>query len=115
MGLTGYYRRFVAGYGQIARPLTELLKKGGFTWNDEASAAFVRLKKAMSEAPVLALPDFHQEFVVECDASKYGVEVVLMQQERPITFYSTTLKGKNVFLSAYEKELLALALAVQHW
>ena len=63
----------------------------------------------------MALLDFEQEFMVEWDASKYGVGVVLMQQDRPIAFFSTTLKGKNVFLSAYENELLALALAVQHW
>ena len=115
LGLTGYYCRFVASYGQIARSLTELLKKGGFNWEQEVSEAFERLKQSITEAPVLALPDFEQEFVVECDESKHGVGVVLMQQERPIAFFSTTFKGKNVFLSAYEKELLALALVVQHW
>ena len=114
LGLTGYYRRFVAGYGQIARPLTELLKKGGFTWHSEANEAFERLKQVMVEAPVLALPDFDQEFVVECDTSKFGIGVVLMQQERPIAYFGTILRGKNVFLSTYEKELLALALAVKH-
>ena len=59
------------------------------------------------KAPVLALPDSEQEFMAECDTSKHGVGVVLMQKDRPITFFSTILKGKNVFLSAYEKELLA--------
>ena len=63
----------------------------------------------------MALPDFDQEFVVECDASKFGIGVVLMQQECPIAYFSTILSGKHVFLSTYEKELLALALAVKHW
>ena len=115
LGLIRYYRRLIAGYGQIVCPLTKLLKKRGFNWQQEPSEAFERLKQAMITALVLALPDFEQEFVVECNASKYGTGAVLMQLEWPIAFLSTTLKGKNVFLSAYEKEILALALAVQHW
>ena len=69
----------------------------------------------MVRALVLALPDFDQEFVVECDASKFGIGVFLMQQGRPIAYFNTILRGKNVFLSTYEKELLALAIAVKHW
>ena len=69
----------------------------------------------MIKAPILALPDFEQEFVMECDAPKYGVGVVLMQQDWLIAFFSTTLKGQNMFPLAYENELMALALAVQHW
>ena len=78
LGLIGYYRRFMARYGQIARPLTKLLKKGGFTRHSEENEAFERLKQAMVEALVLALSNFDQEFVVECDASKFGIGVVLM-------------------------------------
>ena len=69
----------------------------------------------MMIAPVLALPDFDQEFVVECDVSKFGIAAALKQKERSIAFFSTTFKGKNVFLSTYEKKVLALALAVRHW
>uniref|UniRef100_A0A2N9HVX1 Integrase catalytic domain-containing protein n=1 Tax=Fagus sylvatica TaxID=28930 RepID=A0A2N9HVX1_FAGSY len=115
LGLTGYYRKFIKAYGQIAAPLTSLLKKDAFGWNEDAGKAFEQLKLAVSNPPVLALPNFNKSFVVECDASGYGIGAVLMQESRPIAYYSEGLKGKNLFLSTYEKELLALVLLVKKW
>ena len=115
MGLTGYYRKFVKGYGLIAAPLIALLRKDSFTWTPAASKAFQLLKDAMSSPSVLALPDFTKPFVVECDASGLGVGAVLMQNQRPIAYNSQALKGKALAFSTYEKELLALVVAVKKW
>ena len=63
IGICTYYRNFVRGFSQLAAPLTDLTKKGTFSWSDTAQRAFDRLKEVMSSCPVLALPNFMQPFV----------------------------------------------------
>ncbi|KAL3500560.1 hypothetical protein ACH5RR_039653 [Cinchona calisaya] len=84
VGLTRYYRRFVKEYRVIGKPLTDMLKKDNFKWNEEAGKAFKRLKLSMSTTPAMALPNFSKPFIVETDASNEGIGVVLMQEKRPI-------------------------------
>ncbi|XP_055960653.1 transposon Tf2-1 polyprotein [Mercurialis annua] len=115
LGLTGYYRKFVQNYGLIAAPLTNMLRKNSFVWNRESLAAFDHLKRAMTTTPVLALPDFQQDFLVECDASEFGMGAVLQQGDRPIAYFSKPMAARHFKLPAYEKELIALAQAIRHW
>jgi len=96
--LTGYYRKFIKSYGSIAAPLTNMLKKNSFGWTAAAQEAFEALKLVVSRAPVLALPNFSQPFIIECDASGGGIGAVLMQEGRPIAFLSQALKGKEVHM-----------------
>lgn len=113
LGLTGYYRKFVKGYGVIAKPLTSLLKKGNFKWTPEVEKAFHTLKEAMTQTPVLQLPDFSKPFIVETDASYGGMGAVLMQEKHPLAYLSKALGPKSMGLSIYEKEFLAIILAIQ--
>lgn len=115
LGLTGYYRKFIANYGNIAKPLTELTKKDGFRWNVAAAEAFEKLKVAVTTAPVLAMPNFKFPFEIECDASGKGVGAVLLQSKHPIAYFSKAFESSRLSKSAYDKELMALVLAIQHW
>lgn len=115
MGPANYYRRFIQGYNIIARPLTLLLRKDGFTWGPETATTFKLLKEALTSAPVLTLPDFSKTFIIETDASNAGIGAVLMQDNHPICYISRALGTRHQGLSVYEKELLVVVHAVQTW
>jgi hypothetical protein len=116
LGMAGYYRKFVKNFGTICKPLTNLLKKGSvFVWTQEQEQSFSALKTALVSAPVLALPDLHKPFVLETYASDKGIGVVLQQEGHSIAYVSKALGPRNQLLSTYEKECVAILLAVEHW
>ncbi|GJX25621.1 retrotransposon-related protein [Tanacetum coccineum] len=115
LGLTGYYRRFIKDYASISKPLTLLLKKNSFVWNPNAQTAFETLKEAMSQASVLALPNFNKPFTIETDASGMGIGAVLQQEGHPIAYLSKSLSSKHQALSTYEKEFYAVLMALEKW
>ncbi|KAK1601962.1 hypothetical protein QYE76_027067 [Lolium multiflorum] len=114
-GLAGFYRRFVKDFSTIACPLNELTKKNvPFVWGKAQQKAFDELKKRLTEAPLLALPDFSKTFEIECDASGLGIGGVLMQNGKPVAYYSEKLDGARLNYPIYDKELYALYLKSQH-
>jgi hypothetical protein len=115
LGHTCYYRRFIKNYGLMAKPLTQLLRLKQFAWSPAAQIAFDDIKVAMTRTPVLALSNFKQSFTVETDACQDGIGAALMQQGQPIAYLSKALGQKHKNLSIYEKEFLALIMAVEKW
>jgi hypothetical protein len=113
LGLAGYYHKFIKSHGEIAAPLTSQLKKNGFSWTDQATTSFLHLKKALTTAPVLTLPDFGHDFIIECDASRAGCGVVL-HQGRTGCLLQRALAPRHRGLAAYERELIGLVQAVRH-
>jgi hypothetical protein len=93
-----------------------LLKKGAlFIWTPAIDEAFCTLKTALITSPVLALPDFAAHFVIGTDVCDVGIGVVLSQKGHPLAFVSRALGPCNRGLSVYDKEYLAILLAVQQW
>jgi hypothetical protein len=116
LGMVGYYRRFIKGFSSIARPMTELLKKDNkFVWIPKCEESFQVIKKKLTTAPVLTLPDIHQSFVIFCDASRQGLGCVLMQNEKVITYASRLLKPHEQNYPTHDLELAAIVHALKIW
>jgi len=90
-----------------------MLKKDCFQWSIESKDAFHYLQQALISTPILALPNFSKPFVVEADASGSGVGVVLMQEKHLIAYISKALGPKQLAMSIYEREFLAIVYAIQ--
>ena len=127
LGFTGFYRYFVPNYSIIARPLIDLTKKATpFHWDLPQQKAFSTLKSHMCSHPVLKQPNYDKPFFLATDASAYGVGAVLSQEgdfnprtkkfiQQPIAYYSATFTPTERNYDIYERELLAVIKALDHW
>ncbi|KAJ4802068.1 polyprotein [Rhynchospora pubera] len=116
LGLAGYYRRFVAGFSQIAKPLTELLhKRVKFVWEEKQEKSFQELKNRLVTAPVLAMPISGREYDVYTDASKLGLGCVLMQEKHVIAYASRQLRSHEQNYPTHDLELVAIIFALKIW
>ncbi|GJX47422.1 putative reverse transcriptase domain-containing protein [Tanacetum coccineum] len=114
LGLAGYYRRFIENFSKIAKPLTLLTQKNKtYVWGDKQDEAFRILKEKLCNAPVLALPDGPDDFVVYCDASKQGFGCVLMQRGRVIAYALRQLKTHEKNYTTHDLELGAVVFALK--
>ncbi|GJR42070.1 putative reverse transcriptase domain-containing protein [Tanacetum coccineum] len=116
LGLAGYYRRFIEGFPKIARPMTKLTQKSvKFDWGEKAEAAFQLLKQKLCSAPILALLEGSENFMVYCDASHKGLGEVLMLREKVIAYASRQLKVHEKNYTTYDLELGTVVFALKMW
>jgi len=103
-------------FSSLASPLNELVKKDTpFCWTKKQDQAFKRLKAQLTNAPILALPNFAKTFELECDASGVGIGGVLLQGGHPIAYFSEKLHDATLNYPTYDKELYALVRALKTW
>ncbi|XP_046399957.1 uncharacterized protein LOC124166472 [Ischnura elegans] len=120
LGLVGYYRRFIPDFARIARPLTEMTRKGvAMAWSEEARGGFERLREALCRDPVLIFPDFREPFLLFTDASGAAIGAVLAQRgpagEQVVAYASRKLSRPEMNYSTVEKECLAVVWAVKYF
>jgi hypothetical protein len=114
LGLAGYNRRFIEGFSKLAKPMIALLEKNAkFIWSDKCQANFKELKKRLTTAPVLTLPDLSKSLSIYCDASRLGLGCVLMQEGRVVAYASRQLRKHELNYPTHDLELAAVVHALK--
>ncbi|GFX61651.1 retrovirus-related Pol polyprotein from transposon 297 [Trichonephila clavipes] len=113
LGMTGWYQKFIPRYADICEPLYQIKKKGAkFNWSGEAQDSFDQIKRTLTEAPILQLPNFSEQFNLFTDASGVGIGAVLQQNQKPTAFASRTLNKAERNYTVTERECLAVIWAL---
>ncbi|SJL04347.1 uncharacterized protein ARMOST_07713 [Armillaria ostoyae] len=119
LGFTNFYRKFIKNYSKVVRTLTQLTGNVEWTWGTAQNQVFQQLKKQMAEDVILAIPNGTGHFRVEADTSNGAIGAVLSQEQegkwRPVAFMSKALTATERNYEIYDKELLAIMLALSEW
>jgi hypothetical protein len=116
LGLKGYYHRFIKDLSKIAKPMTRLLEKNkDFDWTEECQASFEELKKGLTSAPVLILPDITKKFDIYYDASRQGLGCVLMQDGKVVSYASRQLRKHEENYLTHDLELATVMHDFKIW
>ena len=121
LGYATYYRKFIKNFSHIVEPLNKLLQKDRqFQWSPECEKSFKTIKAEFKDTITLAYPDFTKPFIVDCDASDFGIGGVLSQVvrpgvEQPVSYFSRTLSKPERKYAVTRKEMLALVESLRHF
>ena len=116
LGLVGYNRRFIEDFSRLAAPMTRLTQKEvKFDWDDQCEEAFQELKRRLTSAPILIVPNRGQGYTVYCDASSAELGCVLMQSGRVVAYGSRQLKNHEQNYPTHNLELAAIVFTLKIW
>jgi hypothetical protein len=116
LGLAGYYRRFIEEFSKISKPMTELLEKDKkFEWTFAYEPSFQELKKRLTTALILVMPNMEKPFSIYCDASGHGLGCVLMQHGHVVVYASRQLRKHEAHYLTHDLELVVVVHALKIW
>ena len=115
-GTVTYLSRYVPKLSEVMRPISVLTHKDvEWSWGEPQEKAFKKLKKLLTESPILAYYDPKSELIIQCDASQFGIGAALMQNGKPIAYASRALTDTESRYAIIEKEMLAIVFALEKW